>query len=131
MTTAEFAALPGYSDSFSYDTSAYGDHDTVELTAAKQPKAPGSFLGLSSHKENAPLLWSQARVDDEDLPLRAVLATARLGGGYAHPIMWSEEFDALPEWSDVEDDPDWNSVTDEVAELGEPVGFEIVVQGRI
>ncbi|KAF2628588.1 hypothetical protein BU25DRAFT_448022 [Macroventuria anomochaeta] len=78
MTAAEFAALPDYSESFSYHSSSSEDQDAIQLTAIKRPMTPRkSYLNPSSDKENTPLLWSPGR-----------------GNG---PIMSSEEFDALPD----------------------------------
>ena len=45
--------------------------------------------------------------------------------------MSSYEFDALPEWSDSENDPDWNSAVDDLSELDQLVELEKVSQGRI
>lgn len=93
VTDAEFTNLPDYSDSFSYSLSLCDDEDAFELATVRQPEIlHESSFGLSPDKKNMSS-WSPGAGDG--------------------PIMSTADFDALPDWSDVEDDPDWDGAIDE------------------
>jgi len=84
MTEAQFDALPDYDESFSS-----ADHDAIELCAIKCPTTLlEPFSDSSSDKENVSQ-WSPGA-----------------GNG---PMMSSAEFEALPDYSDVDDDSDWKN----------------------
>ncbi|KAF9692759.1 hypothetical protein EKO04_009056 [Ascochyta lentis] len=104
MTDAQFEALPDYDDSFSY-VSLEGQ-DAMEQCAIDRPVTWRESLSeLSSGTVHA-ARWSPGRGDG--------------------PIMSSAQFDALPNWSDVEDELDWNSGSSDVSQACE---VDTVAQG--
>lgn len=92
MDEVEFGALSVCAGSLSGNGTllSFEDREAIELVSIKQPQAlRDMFTGLVSNGANARILWCPGE-----------------GSG---PIMSSAEFEALPDWSDVEDDPEWNS----------------------
>jgi len=92
MDEVEFGALSDCTGSLSDSSTllSFEDREAIELVSIKQPQALHDiFTELDSNKANDRILWSPGE-----------------GSG---PIMSSAEFEALPDWSDVEDDPEWDS----------------------
>ncbi|KAH6625221.1 hypothetical protein C7974DRAFT_455128 [Boeremia exigua] len=94
VTGAEFDTLSYCSGSFSGTSSRCEDQDSIELTTIQRPQAPCEVFSRSHlDTEYVSSLWSPGK-----------------GTG---PIMSSDEFDALSDWSDGGSDPEWNSILEE------------------
>jgi hypothetical protein len=101
LTETQIDALPDYDDSF--DNSPSQNRIPAKLCAVKHPKVTPS--DSSSDKESSASWWSP--------------------GPGTGPIMSTVQFDALPDWSDVEDDSDWEDPTNSLPDLN------LVIEGEI
>ncbi|KAF3046947.1 hypothetical protein E8E12_009076 [Didymella heteroderae] len=94
------------------------------LRAEHPPKAP------STTPSDYPLDFRANPRPSDSLDMKNIRGSWSPGKGTG-PVMSSEEFEALPDYSDVEDDPDWPSAVDYASEMSEAVELGEVVLGRI
>lgn len=139
MAAAEFNALPEYSNP-SNPPSAWTEEEdiamtTIELKAILRPQAPRETFS-DSFPDNAIELKAITQPAGPSQTPSGYSTKENIRGSWSPgkgdgPIMSSEEFDALPDWSDVEDDLDWNSAVSQISELNEFVELGEVASGRI
>ncbi|KAF1927537.1 uncharacterized protein M421DRAFT_5826 [Didymella exigua CBS 183.55] len=140
LAASETCVLPGNSDFFIAPSSWEDEDQDVELTAeelkailrAERPPMTPSDSSSNYAVEMKAIQWpfklSGTSSGSSDKNFTRGPWSPGKGTG---PIMSSEEFDALPDYSDVEDDSHWDNRVSHILALNEFVELGEVISGRI